>query len=129
MAYFDGIRIGDRFYVGGKELTATNISPGEMYFYDNLENEGERRCDLLIDFNGRPFSWPDLGQIAYWQPVHIDPPQRPKRLVKKTAESWINFYPSGCSNGHPSESIADFNAGIGRLGPALHVVYAYEVEE
>jgi len=82
MAYFDGIKVGDKFYVGEKEYVV-----GEC---NGMEFCDAKREGPYWDYSGVMFKFPYLGQLAFWQPVHIDPPPRPKRMVTK--EKWLGFW-------------------------------------
>jgi hypothetical protein len=68
-------------------------------------------------------------QTLFWDEIPIIAPPRPKRLVTKTAEVWINVYGYGPSiNFFSSEEAANEIAGKSRIA-CVKLTGSYEVEE
>jgi len=69
-------------------------------------------------------------QTLFWSDPHIIPPERPKRMVKKVVEGWVNLYPGNeCSSLHETSIQANISAGSERLGPACKIYHEYLSEE
>ena len=71
---------------------------------------------------------PDL----YWNKPEIIAPPKPKRMVEKTWELWVNLYPADYEESfcaHNSQAEADMFASQNRIGPAERIVIKRMVEE
>lgn len=83
-----------------------------------------------FNFNGELEGFSELGQVLFWSPVHIDPPPRPKRKVKKVVEAWRNIYPDYYTT-HESKRNADncANRNTETIIACVRLTGEYEVEE
>jgi hypothetical protein len=83
MAYFDGIKVGDKVYGhDGQSWNVNHVDPvGDPNFLVVREN------GLFWRVNGDGYisGYPSLGQQFFWQPVKIEVPPRPKRKIHKIA--------------------------------------------
>jgi len=81
MAYFDGIKVGDKVYgIHGQVLIVDVVNNKLPYKWFEVAERG-------FDFDGRRMNNEELGRVIYWQPPpKFDPPPRPRRKVKK--ERW-----------------------------------------
>jgi hypothetical protein len=101
--------------------TVEEVNPNYEY---SIAFEGKNNCD----FNGRELAC-DVVPTYFWNEIHFDIPERPKRKVKKTLEWWINCYPEGQLGIHESKKSADSVLSPKRIGEAVHIVKEYEIEE
>ena len=76
MAYFDGIKVGDKVYTVGDSNghTVTMLAKDGGFDTDGY----------AFTANGELLSMENLGQVAFWQPVKIEIPPKPERWEKKT---------------------------------------------
>src|SRR3990172_10855855 len=87
MSYFKGLRVDDQIYVVG----FGNV------FVDHVAPHGS--IDVY-PIHIRDIGWYTLEGIrrgekhpsAFWSDPHIVAPPRPKRMVKKIIEGWVNIY-------------------------------------
>ena len=88
MAYFDGIKVGDTVY--NVEMAYQVISVFEVFFrvMRRFGKDNEVTECLSVSMRGEAFG--QSVQTWFWQPVHIDPPPRPKRKVSKTFQGFLN---------------------------------------
>jgi hypothetical protein len=74
-------------------------------------------------------------QSLFWDEVKITAPPKPKRMVKKVVEGWVNIYTKKYRNGcfcgdiYPSQESAIEGAANDSIGKPLFIYYEYEVEE
>lgn len=136
--YFDGIQVGDKVYL---------LNDDEPYivtrmYDDSFKAESHTGIIHNVLMDGEVMSSADdLGQLFFWQPVHIDPPPRPKRKVKKVVGGWVNIFTHAVvsdsfvvvSRLHKTKEQAESNrAGMIDLiflGDPLYIRHEYEVEE
>lgn len=80
--YFDGIKIGDKFYTGMMEWTVGGIwdIPSGTLMFNGVRGI---TSSPFFDIDGNLLGHPSSGQMAFWQPVEIVPPPRPKRKIIK----------------------------------------------
>lgn len=87
MAYFDGIKVGDRVY-------------DMRWGWGEVVNVGGGNYPISVDFEPRirtsfcmDGKWTDDSlQTLFWSKPEFIPPPRPKRVVKRTIERWVNVY-------------------------------------
>ena len=131
MAYFDGIKVGDRVYDmrdgwGSANIVCSPVSPRLLIFFDNGM---ARQFSLDGQFA------PQCPQSLFWDKPEFTPPPRPKRKVKKSLEGWAVV----CSGGgavfftHESDARAharDIEAeGWYSVSAIVKLTGTYEVEE
>ena len=77
MAYFDGIKVGDKVYtIDGTELDIDDVN-------NKLPYKNFMVCQKMYDFSGQRTNNEELGQVLFWQPPpKFDPPPRPKCWCK-----------------------------------------------
>jgi hypothetical protein len=81
-AYFDGIKVGDKIYRlnDSEPWEVTSVCSEFVSIRHGGLNE-------RIDKNGgQVFGLRIVGQLWFWQPVHVDAPPRPKRWKKITLQ-------------------------------------------
>lgn len=77
MAYFDGIKVGDKVYTVGNSNGIEVTHVGE----DGCFGAGA----YYYNKNGELDSMESIGQVAFWQPVKIEAPPKPERWEKRMA--------------------------------------------
>lgn len=122
MAYFDGIKVGDQVYDMAHGWGRVNKIESGLMLVDFCTMAGWYSPDGSI-------SGGYYRQTIFWDKPVFDPPQRPKRKVKKTIERWVNAYFNG---GHyitwDTKEDADKAARSGRIA-CVKLIGEYEVEE
>ena len=89
MAYFDGIKVGDRVYslaFGFGRVDGIDLSDDDYPLWVNFLRDGQS-----FTMDGE-YEKGEL-QTLFWDKPVFDPPQRPKRKVKKTIERWCFVNP------------------------------------
>lgn len=116
--YFDGIKVGDLVYF---------VNDPKGYPVDEMFSEYFKADNWEIQFDGvlNGAFLRNFGQIVFWQPVHIDPPPRPKKLISKE----IAF--DACCHCKTDESIGASHQHVQWSIPkdAINIKCTYEVEE
>jgi hypothetical protein len=81
----------------------------------------------LFSFHG---SYED-HQTLFWDEIPIVAPPRPKRMVRKAVEFWLNIYPENPYRYivFPTREEADLNGNIWRRIACVNLTGEYEVEE
>ncbi len=122
--YFDGITVGQKVYDrDGKEWEVAQTDydsefPVRIYL-------GEIWWDSNLEGYARGFE--SLGQQFFWAPPQqIEVPPRPKRMVKKKVEGWINLYVHTL---HDMREDAIDNRALEYLGDPIFIRHEYEEEE
>ena len=126
MAYFDGIKAGDRVYslICGWTIV-TEVDLNRAYPITTPLKSG---LSINYTLDGRYYLGDDVPQSLFW-----DVPQpRPKRLVKKQLEGWVNVYKRGnevyYSSIYDTEAAA-YDAADTDLIACVKLTGEYEVEE
>ena len=70
----------------------------------------------------------DVKPSYFWSEPQYETPPRPKRMVKKTLEGWLNIYPDIPPQYHETRELADKRASSHRIACA-GLSGSYEVEE
>lgn len=126
------------------ETTFEKAVPGDFVF-DIGQGEGEvcwkGERGLTVKFpNGYRYSYDLTGvsdrekyRTLFWSPVHITPPPRPKRMVKRTVERWGLFNSNGryfqCyDKKRDADQAAEYTKYPGGLF-VVNLTGEYEVEE
>ena len=136
---FSNVKVGDKvFHIlhGWGEVTMIdNERYTPKYFRVRFEGIAE---SLSFWKNGRG-TMCDKNPSVFWDEVKIFTPPKPKRIVEKTIEGWINIYPyseddidivAKSCNLYKSSKLADQLALIEkRIGDAYHVIHRYIIEE
>ncbi len=128
--YFDGITVGTKVYdrEGGEWEV---IGVPSLYFVAALKNGKS----FNIKYDGFLFGFESLGQQFFWSPPQqIEVPPRPKRMVRKVVEGWINIYPGivnnfAASSVYPTKKAANDGATSDRIGQPYFLHHEYEEGE
>jgi hypothetical protein len=70
---FENAKVKDLVYIGVKPFTIKS---------QGAEGFAVEETDLYFKHDGSLMGWPEIGQIVFWEPIHIVAPPRPKRKVK-----------------------------------------------
>lgn len=129
MAYFDGIKVGDRVYsiiCGWTIVTEVDLNRS----YPITAAKSGLSINYTLD--GRYYLDDDAPQSLFWDVPQFTPPPRPKRLVKKQLEGWVNVYKGGnevyYSAIYNTEADA-YDAADTDLIACVKITGEYEVEE
>lgn len=90
MAYFDGIKVGDRVYsiICGWTIV-TEVDLNRVYPITTALKSG---LSITYTLDGRYYLDDNAPQSLFWDVPQFTLPPRPKRLVKKQLEGWVNVY-------------------------------------
>jgi hypothetical protein len=130
MAYFDGIKVGDRVYsfICGWTIV-TEVDLNRTYSITTALKSG---LSVNYTLDGRYYHGDDVPQSLFWDEPQFTPPPRPKRLVKKQLEGWVNVYKRGnevyYSSIYDTEADAH-DAADTDLIACVKLTGEYEVEE
>ena len=135
--YFKGIKVGDKVWELNREEPYTvveiKVDVDKRYLLPIFLSNGS-----CMTMDGKYVTY--LPQCYFWDKVIITPPPRPKRMVEKVVEGYINIYPNQrpypyvwVSRLYSTREEADRNATIidtiNRLGEAFFIRHIYLVEE
>ena len=99
MAYFDGVKVGDRVWsieFGWGEVNIVDNSKEILYIsFDSLSDEKKIGNTVQYNFNGFRFIEQSLLKLAknqtlFWDEVEIEPPRRPQIELKNDYVKIIN---------------------------------------
>lgn len=130
MAYFDGIKVGDRVYsiICGWAIV-TEVDLNRTY---PIVIKAENGAIESYTFDGRFFLEEGYPQGLFWDEPQFTPPPRSKRLVKKQLEGWVNVYKGGnevyYSSIYNTEADA-YDVADTDLIACVKITGEYEVEE
>jgi hypothetical protein len=124
------------------ETTFENARVGDAVWYEGLgwgevsDIDEERKLPLVVEFEQgtiRFFSLNgvkqgDINQTLFWDEIPIIAPPRPKRMVTKTVEVWMNVYSDIKNNTWLTQEAADKYASPNRIA-CVKLTGSYEVEE
>ena len=121
---FSSAREGDSLYsLRDGYVTVVSVNAGGIVAMDS---GGFNDTWSLRGFYVQSHVTPDL----YWDKPEIVAPPKPKRLVERKFECWLNVYESGIKGyTHDSEDYADKCSDADRLGPAERIIITRMVEE
>lgn len=123
--YFDGVQLRDSVYAGVQGMVVDYIRPDGGFSVKAPDGT----C-YVVDSDGKLINFEELGQMFFWQPVHIKPPPRPKRVVTKVVEGWVTLYPNNRMGAlYPTKEEAIEERRLDHLGDPIYIKHEYEVEE
>lgn len=136
---FENARVGDRLwsseYGWGKVIEILDISHLKVYFDECTSlNQDSAFYSVLGIRNAGNY------RTLFWDEVKFEAPPRPKRMVKKVVEGWVNIknsmqggcwpYAIQCSIYKDSaEALKNRTSGVEYFGKPLFIHHEYEVEE
>ena len=138
--YFKGIKVGDKVWELNREEPYTVVEikvVDKSYLFPILLSHGSH-----ITYDGKYVTY--HPQCCFWDKVIITPPPRPKRMVEKVVEGYINIYPTQrpyplgfeveyyawVSRLYSTREEADRNADtIDRIGEAFFIRHIYLMED
>jgi len=129
MAYFDGIKVGDRVYsiiCGWTIVTEVDLNRA---YPITIAKSG---LSINYTLDGRYYLDDDAPQSLFWDAPQFTSPPRPKRLVKKQLEGWVNVYKRGNEVYYSSIYNTEYDAAEAAdtdLIACVKLSGEYEVEE
>lgn len=128
---FENARVGDRvwdFGLGwGNIATVEAVKSCDTQVSVTIDVQFDCRECITYNVQGVFVS----VRTLFWDEIKFEAPPRPKRMVKKVVEGWVNIYADGTSACiYETKVEADKGSSGGRrLGGPLFICHEYEVEE